>query len=81
MNSTSACDAAADAEIQREFRPGARRPFQTQISTPAEDSRIYCAAHWGRVLAGGAAGSVLNGGVGELVKELQESGHDDVASS
>jgi uncharacterized protein YidB (DUF937 family) len=35
----------------------------------------------GGLLAGGAAGSVLSGGLGDLVKQLQDKGHSDVANS
>jgi uncharacterized protein YidB (DUF937 family) len=35
----------------------------------------------GGVLAGGAAGSVLSGGLNDLLKQLQQSGHGDVAKS
>lgn len=35
----------------------------------------------GGVLAGGAAGSVLSGGLGDLLKQLQQNGHGDAASS
>jgi uncharacterized protein YidB (DUF937 family) len=35
----------------------------------------------GGLLAGGAAGGLLSGGLGELLKQFQQSGHGDVASS
>jgi uncharacterized protein YidB (DUF937 family) len=35
----------------------------------------------GGLLAGGAAGSVLSGGLGDLLKQLQQGGHTDTASS
>jgi len=35
----------------------------------------------GGLLAGGAAGSVLSGGLGDLMRQFQQSGHGDVASS
>ena len=35
----------------------------------------------GGLLAGGAAGSVLSGGLGDLVKQLQDKGHSEVANS
>ena len=35
----------------------------------------------GGMLAGGAAGSVLSGGLGELLKQFQQSGHGDLANS
>jgi uncharacterized protein YidB (DUF937 family) len=35
----------------------------------------------GTVLAGGAAGSILSGGLGDLLKQLQQSGHGEVAKS
>ena len=35
----------------------------------------------GGVLAGGAAGSVLSGGLGDLLKQFQQNGHGDTASS
>ena len=35
----------------------------------------------GGVLAGGAAGSVLSGGLNDLLKQFQQSGHSDTASS
>jgi uncharacterized protein YidB (DUF937 family) len=35
----------------------------------------------GGLLAGGAAGSVISGGLGDLLKQLQQNGHGDTASS
>jgi uncharacterized protein YidB (DUF937 family) len=35
----------------------------------------------GGILGGAAAGTVLNGGLGGLIKQLQENGHGDVAHS
>jgi uncharacterized protein YidB (DUF937 family) len=35
----------------------------------------------GGLLAGGAAGSVLSGGLGDLLKQFQQSGHGEAASS
>jgi uncharacterized protein YidB (DUF937 family) len=35
----------------------------------------------GGLLAGGAAGSVLSGGLNDLLKQFQQSGHGDVAQS
>jgi uncharacterized protein YidB (DUF937 family) len=35
----------------------------------------------GGLLAGGAAGSVISGGLGDLLKQFQQNGHGDVASS
>ena len=35
----------------------------------------------GTLLAGGAAGSVLSGGLSDLLKQFQQSGHSDTASS
>jgi uncharacterized protein YidB (DUF937 family) len=35
----------------------------------------------GGLLGGGAAGSVLSGGLGDLLKQFQQSGHGDVAHS
>jgi uncharacterized protein YidB (DUF937 family) len=35
----------------------------------------------GGLLAGGAAGSVLSGGLGDLLRQFQEKGHGDTASS
>jgi uncharacterized protein YidB (DUF937 family) len=35
----------------------------------------------GGLLAGGAAGSVISGGLGDLLRQLQQSGHGDVANS
>jgi uncharacterized protein YidB (DUF937 family) len=35
----------------------------------------------GGLLAGGAAGSVISGGLGDLLKQFQQSGHGDTASS
>lgn len=35
----------------------------------------------GGLLAGGAAGSVLSGGLGDLVKQLQQAGHGEAAQS
>jgi uncharacterized protein YidB (DUF937 family) len=35
----------------------------------------------GGLLAGGAAGSVLSGGLGDLLKQFQQSGHGEAANS
>jgi uncharacterized protein YidB (DUF937 family) len=35
----------------------------------------------GGLLAGGAAGSVLSGGLGDILKQLEQSGHGEVAKS
>ena len=35
----------------------------------------------GGVLAGGAAGNILSGGLGDVVKQLQQNGHGDTANS
>jgi uncharacterized protein YidB (DUF937 family) len=35
----------------------------------------------GGLLGGGAAGSVISGGLGDLLKQLQQSGHGEVANS
>jgi uncharacterized protein YidB (DUF937 family) len=35
----------------------------------------------GGLLAGGAAGSVISGGLGDLLKQFQQSGHGDTAST
>jgi uncharacterized protein YidB (DUF937 family) len=35
----------------------------------------------GGLLAGGAAGSILSGGIGDLLRQFQQSGHGDTASS
>jgi uncharacterized protein YidB (DUF937 family) len=35
----------------------------------------------GGLLAGGAAGSVISGGLGDLLKQLQQSGHGDTANT
>ncbi|MDE2332024.1 MAG: DUF937 domain-containing protein [Bradyrhizobium sp.] len=35
----------------------------------------------GGLLAGGAAGSAISGGLGDLLKQLQQSGHGDAANS
>jgi uncharacterized protein YidB (DUF937 family) len=35
----------------------------------------------GGLLAGGAAGSVISGGLGDLLKQLQQGGHGDTANS
>ena len=35
----------------------------------------------GGLLAGGAAGSVISGGLGDLLKQLQQSGHGETANS
>ena len=35
----------------------------------------------GGLLAGGAAGSVLSGGLNDLLKQFQQSGHSDTANS
>ena len=35
----------------------------------------------GGLLAGGAAGSILSGGLGDILKQLEQSGHGEIANS
>ncbi|MGY4475668.1 YidB family protein [Bradyrhizobium sp. USDA 3364] len=44
-------------------------------------SAICSRAALGGLLAGGAAGTVLSGGLGDLLNQLQQKGHGDAANS
>jgi uncharacterized protein YidB (DUF937 family) len=58
--------------------PGA--PGHGQAASPGGISDILKNG-LGTVLAGGAAGGILSGGLGDLLKQFQESGHGDIAKS
>ena len=59
------------------------RSGRGQAASPggAAASAISCKHGLGTVLAGGAAGGILSGGLGDLLKQFQQSGHGDVAKS
>ena len=59
--------------------PGA--PSQGQSASPAGGVSEILKNGLGTVLAGGAAGGILSGGLGDLLKQFQQSGHGDVAKS
>ena len=59
--------------------PGA--PGHGQAASPGGGISEILKNGLGTVLAGGAAGGILSGGLGDLLKQFQESGHGDVAKS
>ena len=59
--------------------PGA--PGRGQAASPGGGISEILKNGLGTVMAGGAAGGILSGGLGDLLKQFQESGHGDVAKS
>ncbi|HLN36832.1 MAG TPA: YidB family protein [Xanthobacteraceae bacterium] len=59
--------------------PGA--PGQGQSASPGGGMSEILKNGLGTVLAGGAAGGILSGGLNDLLKQFQQSGHGDVAKS
>jgi len=59
--------------------PGA--PGQGQSASPSGGMSEILKNGLGTVLAGGAAGGILSGGLNDLLKQFQQSGHGDVAKS
>jgi uncharacterized protein YidB (DUF937 family) len=59
--------------------PGA--PGRGQAASPGGGISDILKTGLGTVLAGGAAGGILSGGLGDLLKQFQEGGHGDVAKS
>jgi uncharacterized protein YidB (DUF937 family) len=59
--------------------PGA--PGQGQSASPGGGVSEILKNGLGTVLAGGAAGGILSGGLNDLLKQFQQSGHGDVAKS
>ena len=41
---------------------------------------MFSAAGWVACFAGGAAGSIISGGLGDLLKQFQQNGHGDTAT-
>ena len=61
--------------------PGAGAPARGQAASPGGGLSDILQHGLGTVLAGGAAGGILSGGLGDLLKQFQQSGHGDVAKS
>ena len=59
--------------------PGA--PSQGQSASAGGGMSEILKNGLGTVLAGGAAGGILSGGLNDLLKQFQQSGHGDVAKS
>ncbi len=59
--------------------PGA--PGRSPAASPGGGISDILKTGLGTVLAGGAAGGILSGGLGDLLKQFQASGHGDVAKS
>ena len=59
--------------------PGA--PGRGQAASPGGGISDILKTGLGTVLAGGAAGSILSGGLGDLLKQFQQSGQGDVAKT
>jgi uncharacterized protein YidB (DUF937 family) len=56
-------------------------PGHGQVASPGGGMSDILKHGLGTVLAGGAAGGILSGGLGDLLKQFQQSGHGDVAKS
>jgi uncharacterized protein YidB (DUF937 family) len=56
-------------------------PGRGQTASPGGGISDILKTGLGTVLAGGAAGGILSGGLNDLLKQFQESGHGDVAKS
>ncbi len=56
-------------------------PSRGQAASPGGGLSDILQHGLGTVLAGGAAGGILSGGLGDLLKQFQQSGHGDVAKS
>ena len=56
-------------------------PGRGQAASPGGSLSDILQHGLGTVLAGGAAGGILSGGLGDLLKQFQQSGHGDVAKS
>jgi len=67
--------------MHRASRPDLRAATSVCPARKAAISATCCVASLGGVLGGAAAGTVLNGGLGGLLKQLQESGQGDAARS
>jgi uncharacterized protein YidB (DUF937 family) len=62
--------------------PSATNPAQAPAPTPsAAPGSGGLGGLLGGLLAGGAAGSVISGGLGDLLKQLQQGGHGETANS
>ena len=63
-------------------QPGANPTAPAQVPPPAPASTGGGLGNvLGGLLAGGAAGGVLSGGLGDLLKQFQQSGHGEAANS
>src|SRR5262245_31042997 len=62
-------------------KPGSMPRGATTDANPSGSLSDLFPGGLGSVLGGAAAGSVLSGGLGNILKELQESGHGRVAQS
>jgi uncharacterized protein YidB (DUF937 family) len=62
-------------------QPGASPAAPAQVPPPAPTSTGGLGNILGGLLAGGAAGSVLSGGLGDLLKQFQQNGQGDTANS
>ena len=63
------------------FWVGCLAASQVQQPPVPSPAGVWATCSWFGLLGGAAAGSVLSGGLGNLIKELQESGHGRVAQS
>src|SRR5262245_57227403 len=61
--------------------PAGNRPATGPATSPGGNLADVLKGGLGGLLAGGAAGSVLNGGLGDILKQLEQSGHGEVARS
>ena len=61
--------------------PGASTNPNTEATAPGGGLGDLLKGGLGGLFAGGAAGSVLSGGLNDLLKQLQEGGHGEVANS
>ena len=70
-----------NAETVGSTQPAARPGAPTNAGMPGGGLGDLLSRGLGGLLASSAAGSVLSGGLNELLKQFQQSGHGDVAKS
>ncbi len=76
-----AANTAAPAPAPAPTPPPARAPGGTVTAGMPGNLNDLLKGGLGGLLAGGAAGTILSGGLNDLLKQLQDSGHGEVAKS
>jgi uncharacterized protein YidB (DUF937 family) len=61
--------------------PAGDRPTAAPAPAPGGSLADVLKGGLGGLLPGGAGGSVLNGGLNDIIKQLEQSGHGDIARS